>query len=624
MNTTDMSLPDFFVSLMEKKAFFLFFGLMIILFYLMPFFLYGEKVFIGQYDNLDSNIVWLKILAESGRIFAPSNAIIPNMMGGLPRLSYNSELSFFLLLFVLFKPFTVYVINEVLMHVVAFLGMFFLTERYIFTERVPYRNLYVFIPSIAFAILPFWPWGGVSAAGLPLALLAFLNIRNGSDSKWDWLILLLLPFYSSIILTFFFFLVCMGIVFLHDVITLKRFNLRFLMAMVLMLLVYLVVEYRLVYAMFFDSGFVSHRTEFAYHTASFRECYKGAHERFLDGIRHTQGLQFLYILPSILLAFLLSFMPKKLSALTSGILLVVFILLYEVDGWNALLSQKYSLPILLLLMVFVYILKKEVRLLNLLMILQILFAYWGAFWFDSWWAEVAKHFSLINTFNFTRFAYMATPLWYIMFAMALKILSEKILFAPLFIVGLAAAQLYLAFLRRDFFYDPRGQITFKSYFAKDLFNEVKHYIGMPQNTYRVASLGVVPAVTLYNGFYTVDGYSANYPLSYKHQFLKMLAPAMKQIRIQGGDNFVLDSWGSKLYLMMPGVSYYLPQAYDRKKVLNDFYFDTQRLHDLNATYLLSTNEINNSKVFGLEFMKKFSGSGSYWDVFLYRIDPQKD
>lgn len=621
MNNINFNMPDFVMASFEKRGTYMVLGMILILFYLLPFFLYGENIYIGHFDNLDSNIVWLKILAESGKIFASSSAIIPNMMDGLPRLSYGSEFNFLLLLFVLFKPFTVYVINEALLHIVAFIGMFALVEKYIFTEKTVSRYFYVFIPSIAFALLPFWPWGGLSVPGLPLALFAFLNIRGRTDSRLDWLVLVMLPFYSSFILTFFFFLFFMGCMLLYDVITSKKINHRFLIAIVLMVSIYLLLNYRVVYAMFFDSGFVSQRTEFAYHVANYDKCYKAAHLRFLNGSQHTTNLQFAFILPLILLSFSLAFLKEKLTLVMSGFVLVVFSMMFALDGWNMLLTQKFSLPILLLLTLVVYVLKKEARLIASLMILQILIAYWSAFWFHPWWAGVAEHFSLLNTFNFARFSYMASPLWYIMFALALKIISRRLRFAPFVIGAIAFAQIYIALMRRDFFYDVRGKITFKSFFAQELFDEIKHYIGKPQKTYRIANLGIVPAVALYNGFYTVDGYSVNYPLSYKHEFLEMLSPVMKRMKAEGNTNFVLKDWGSKLYLMMPGISYDYPNYYNKRMVINTFDFDTKRLYGLGAKYLFSTNEINNSKTYGLKLLKKFDGHGSFWDIYLYHIEP---
>ncbi|MBC8838097.1 hypothetical protein IAI14_31395, partial [Escherichia coli] len=68
----------------------------------------------------------------------------------------------------------------------------------------------LYFVSLAFALTPFWPSGMLSTLGMPLALWAFLNIRNNKRRIWNVVILTLLPFYSSLILGFCFFLVMVG------------------------------------------------------------------------------------------------------------------------------------------------------------------------------------------------------------------------------------------------------------------------------------------------------------------------------------------------------------------------------------------------------------------------------
>ena len=57
-----------------------------------------------------------------------------------------------------------------------------------------------------------------------------------------------------------------------------------------------------------------------------------------------------------------------------------------------------------------------------------------------------------------------------------------------------------------------GYISWESWFAEDLMQEIDDAIGRDKSTYRVAHLGISPAPSLMHGFYTVDGYSNNYPL----------------------------------------------------------------------------------------------------------------
>ena len=67
---------------------------------------------------------------------------------------------------------------------------------------------------------------------------------------------------------------------------------------------------------------------------------------------------------------------------------------------------------------------------------------------------------------------------------------------------------------------------------------------MPVEDYRVASIGIHPAIAQYNGFYTLDTYNNFYPLSYKHEFRKIIEKELeknKKIR-----NY-FDAWGGRCY-----------------------------------------------------------------------------
>ena len=96
----------------------------------------------------------------------------------------------------------------------------------------------------------------LSTLGMPLALWAFLNIREGKHTWKEWLTLLLLPFYSSFVLGFFFFLVTMGLLWLRDWFVKKKINGVFFSSIAFMTSIYLLIEYRLVYSLRF---FQNHR-----------------------------------------------------------------------------------------------------------------------------------------------------------------------------------------------------------------------------------------------------------------------------------------------------------------------------------------------------------------------------
>lgn len=79
-------------------------------------------------------------------------------------------------------------------------------------------------------MLPYWPSGVLSIAGMPLALYVFLMIRKYRTNapKHTWVLLLLIPFFANFVLSFVFFLAVIGALWLIDRIRYKEWNWTFL------------------------------------------------------------------------------------------------------------------------------------------------------------------------------------------------------------------------------------------------------------------------------------------------------------------------------------------------------------------------------------------------------------
>ena len=138
--------------------------------YLSPFFLLGENSFVLIHDHLDGLHATIKILSQSDKIFSPSLDIFEQYMGAI-RFSLGNELDFTLLLFFLFEPFNAFVIDQILIRLIAFLGMYLLLNRYVFkSKEKPYSTAIAAL----YSILPFYPLVGLSVAGLPLIVYVFL------------------------------------------------------------------------------------------------------------------------------------------------------------------------------------------------------------------------------------------------------------------------------------------------------------------------------------------------------------------------------------------------------------------------------------------------------------------
>ena len=185
------------------------------------------------------------------------NATIPLVINGLPRGAYGTEFSGIVWLHAVFPSMTAYAISQTITRVMAFLGMYWLLRKHFVQDQdTPLIRVGV---SLAFALTPFWPSGMLSTLGQPLALYAFLNIRNREFSWRNWVIIIVLPLYSSFVLGFFFFLTVIFFLWLRDVMIRRDWNPVFIGSIALMTIIYLLIEYRLVYALVYSQEPTSRR-----------------------------------------------------------------------------------------------------------------------------------------------------------------------------------------------------------------------------------------------------------------------------------------------------------------------------------------------------------------------------
>jgi hypothetical protein len=169
-------------------------GGVILLLYLSPNIFFPQHAHYLVHDNLDSDVVWNKMLADDGLVFSSANTIFPNIYGGIPRGCMTTDLDIWMLLNIIFSPLVAYNINIILIHVIAFIGTYKLLGDYVFKGV---NKLYFVLLSVGFALIPFWPTGELAVAGQPLLIWTFLNFFSKDHSLKNWLILILMPFYAS-------------------------------------------------------------------------------------------------------------------------------------------------------------------------------------------------------------------------------------------------------------------------------------------------------------------------------------------------------------------------------------------------------------------------------------------
>lgn len=167
-----------------------------------------------------------------------------------------------------------------------------------------------------------------------------------------------------------------------------------------------------------------------------------------------------------------------------------------------------------------------------------------------------------------------------------------------------------------------GLMSWADYFAEDLMEEIAAAVfektGQSQEEYRVASLGMCPAVALEAGFYCIDGYSNNYSLEYKHEFREIIERELDKCPAMKG---YFDDWGSRCYLFTEESQNYYYLAKNADFCYERLELDTEKMREMGCSYLFSAAEIaeGNAERLGLKLFGVFEIGESYYRVWVYRL-----
>ena len=560
------------------------FAIILILVYIAPMLLLGENAHVRIGDNLDSNVIWYKLLIYSNKIFASSFDIVQGMMGGLPRISFPNEFDFLLWLNKWFGPIYGYAFNQLFMRLVAYIGLYLLLSKYILLQyHLKRTTLYTLSACVAlsFAYLPFWPSGGLSVAGLPLLTYALLNIFFKKYDWKDWIIVVLLPFYSSFILVYFFYLGFAYLFWLTMAIKDKKLHGTFLLAITIMTALYLIVNYRLVLNMLMPSDYISHRKEMSiavalgYYMKSFTIFVKSFLNYLYHGTHaHVNSYPSKIIWPVVLLSLFMAWKHKQRAILKHITLLVSVIILFS----------------------FIYKL-----------------------WYYPPFDAIKSYIPLLKQFNLGRIAWLNPMLFYILFAIALagiavNLPKKRWTFAVILVPALLqSAYLYL---KSDFYVGMKsGAPTVKQFYDTETFDKVKNILSKDSQHFKVGCIEFFPAIAQYNGIPTVGGYSSNYPLSYKHEFRKIIE---KTLQNNPDRKRLFDNWGSYCYLYItPPIKRYWGSKPPKGVSANISELNLCQLKKMGVTHILSVYPIQ--KIAGIKYLGKESSQNGFWEIYIYKI-----
>lgn len=583
--------------------------------YVYAFYTTDNDILVNSHDNLDSNVAIYKLLADTGTFFSPKDTVIGNVMNGLPRAALPSEYNMVSMLYYFLTPKNAYIVNEMLIRLVAFFGMLLLLRKYVLNEdagKEPGCSVASLGIALAFSLLPYWSNAGASIAGQPFVLYAFLNVKNKDYRFTNWLILFLFPFYSSLIFAGMFVLAMLLVVSIHGGIKNRELNYHLFLVMAGMSVLYLCIDYRLL-ANLLDPAFVSHRQEFEKKYLTYSQSISRSADLFFDGQHHANSIHGAFLLPFIYvstLALVLGSAVNKYSALCLAAL-IVFSVIYFNDYYGAqwvsvihehvfesVYRNYYVLSAIIIAITFFYI-KEYMASYVIIAILAIsLFSGFEDFQGIEF---IKDSFPILKQVKFDRFYALFPFLWFLLFALSSKRMLKKSGYSLLIIVLVLSMQVSYSMTLRGVVTSEK-LVGIDSYYSYDVYDEVKKYINEHVSSYRVMSLGLPPAVAIYNGFYTLDAYLPNYPVQYKHEFRKIIAPELeKSERLK----HYYDSWGSRCRLV----------SESREINLN-----LEQFKEMGGKYIFSRYEVAVNNGVNIDFLKKFSKDNSLYSIYLYRVN----
>ena len=570
-------------------------GFLFLISYHVPYIILGSNVLYNIGDNLDSSIIFYKIIDTTSYFFSYSNnTFIDNWLGNsIPRNALPSSLNISSWLFFLLDPSIAYPLLRILISIIGYVGMYYFLSENILVKGE--HKLFAVLISLAFAILPHKPiYGGAVVAITPLFFYSFFNLLREKRKIISFILLFILPFFTNIVMSSSFiwltFCLCMICYFIKN----KFIQLYPLIGLIVMFSGIILADIHLVLIAIIDTDFISHRVDRTINNWDLLDIISRAWHAFMTEKKAP--------LATIHHSILFWFMG------------LIFLSIKQ-------LKKSLTKPLVFLILIYI----------NCMLAYII---HWSVF-------ELLKEqFEIFRKFDFSRILNLNAFYWWTLFAIIineivkLPIKKKNIIYPALSICILISGPLYIVRNSwgyrenvKRFIYNTNennylsNMMTMDQYYSPPLFNEIKNWIGEDQPKYRVGSIGLHPAVPVFNGFFTIDGHSNYYGLDYKLKFREVIESELnkfpKQLR-------KFDYWGNRCYLF---VSELLPLWNHRSYIIskesniliNNLNYNYDKLIKLGCKYIFSTVKINIDNNPHLILQNKFEHREYPYSIYLYSL-----
>ena len=601
-----------------KRRFVIFAVLLFILIISVFYCAIGENSYIGVHDNMDLFIAQFAMLRNTGTFF--SHGVSAPFLGGVSRDVLPGEASLYTVLYMIFSPFTAYIVGYVLKIVIAVfscvllfvdftilsgekIDSFFERTRFCLKEEyAPELNLAVGA-GFLYGVLNLFPAFGISFASIPLIvyLLRRIYLTEKSDDPKrvrkmaEYVVLIFCyPFVSYFSYFGFFILGYLFIGIIWMWIRDKKPSFGLIAGLVVLSVGFAVFEYRL-FGMMLFSDVTTIRDTMVQSFVPASEVPGLILDVFVNGMMHAEDCHKYFVMPVCLLYLIFlngRFVYKKNFR---GIFTDVYNLCALILVFNAVVYGIYFI--------------REV---------------------DDVFATVVPP---LKGFQFNRTVFFSPFIWCAMLFIIAYRMSKKEIFKGVLSYAVIATAVVLVIITPTRYNDLRGtlyhvvkenilgnkldDLNYREFYSEELFSDVKKEIGYKEGEWSVA-YGMHPAILEYNGIATLDGYLGFYPQSYKEEFRKVIAPALSK---NPGSAAYFDEWGARCYLYSGTDATIVMATKSMYGVTdNNIYIDAGELKKLGCKYLFSRIDIANAPEEGLTPIGEYSGYNSPYNIYVYGLE----
>ena len=601
-----------------KRRFVIFAVLLFILIISVFYCAIGENSYIGVHDNMDLFIAQFAMLRNTGTFF--SHGVSAPFLGGVSRDVLPGEASLYTVLYMIFSPFTAYIVGYVLKIVIAVfscvllfvdftilsgekIDSFFERTRFCLKEEyAPELNLAVGA-GFLYGVLNLFPAFGISFASIPLIvyLLRRIYLTEKSDDPKrvrkmaEYVVLIFCyPFVSYFSYFGFFILGYLFIGIIWMWIRDKKLSFGLIAGLVVLSVGFAVFEYRL-FGMMLFSDVTTIRDTMVQSFVPASEVPGLILDVFVNGMMHAEDCHKYFVMPVCLLYLIFlngRFVYKKNFR---GIFTDVYNLCALILVFNAVVYGIYFI--------------REV---------------------DDVFATVVPP---LKGFQFNRTVFFSPFIWCAMLFIIAYRMSKKEIFKGVLSYAVIATAVVLVIITPTRYNDLRGtlyhvvkenilgnkldDLNYREFYSEELFSDVKKEIGYKEGEWSIA-YGMHPAILEYNGIATLDGYLGFYPQGYKEEFRKVIAPALSK---NPSSAAYFDEWGARCYLYSGTDATIVMATKSMYGVTdNNIYIDAGELKKLGCKYLFSRIDIANAPEEGLTPIGEYSGYNSPYNIYVYGLE----